>query len=126
LIHTRADRRRHTRIDTTLPVRCQSSHRLDDSAILIDLSHSGAQVLVNKGFHGTLQLDIEFDYDSSLQLQGIAVWSCEVDSQLALLGVQFFELGHVEKCCLTKWVDDHTRFRELLEEHWDPKLAENP
>ena len=109
------ERRCHTRVQTALPVRCQTSTYVDGAAIALDLSLSGAQILVNKNYNydGPLELEIELGRRSRLMLRGRAVWSSQLDDYNALVGIEFGGLGANEQR-LTNWLDEHCRFTELL------------
>lgn len=112
------DRRRDTRIETALLARCHSSAQTDEKAIALDLSLHGAQILVNKNhcFEGPIHVEIELDPDSRLQLLATPVWKTELDHQNILLGVRF---DARQDCRLTSWLDEHTRFGELIDQLCD-------
>ncbi len=113
--HLAVERRHHARIETALPVRCQSSSYVDEAAIALDISLTGAQILVNKNhcFEGPIELEIELDRQSRLLLRANAVWTTPIDEYNALLGVRFGQLG-TDHNCLYEWFEENFRFAQLL------------
>ncbi len=110
------DRRKHPRMETALAVKCHGSSGVDNEAIALDISLSGAQILMNtnSGADGPLRLDLELDRSSLLSLRAVPVWSSKVSESSALLGVEFSGLGPFERCCLRSWMDDRDRFDHLF------------
>lgn len=117
--HHAIDRRQHTRVETALPVRCHASSQVDEAAIALDISLTGAQILINKNnsFDGPVQLEIELDSDSRIEIQAQKVWTSQLDDYNSLMGVRFEARGRQHRR-LNEWLDNRCRFSEILQDYF--------
>ena len=102
------ERRTTRRIDTVLPARCRTTTRADQKAIALDISQTGAQILLNTNHCSQehVRLEIQLDEDSLLSVEGTRMWCTTLDPDNALMGVKFKELPPSQQRYLDNWVRD--------------------